>query len=94
MTDTTSGTEPDGLASTLWAVHVQGPDSLIAQPDKATAEQRADEWTRMAAQVRERAIAEGMDLPNLVCVAAPWPYDPASHAEELAEHGGNPDDIC
>lgn len=74
----------------LWCVHVQGPDSLIAQPDEVTARRRADEWNAAIQSIVSKNTYE----PAVRCVATQWPYTAAQHAEDLAEHGGEPDDIC
>jgi hypothetical protein len=47
----------------------------IPQPDEATARDRAAKW--------------GAGSPIAFDVA-PWPFDPARHAFELAQHGGLP----
>ncbi len=78
--------------ATLWCIHVQGPDSLIAQPDRETADKRAAEW-----QAGFDALMARDPSPNdpvLKAAVIEWPGAADSHAEDLAEHGGNPEDIC
>ena len=76
----------------LWCVHVLGPDTVIAQPDKQTAEKRAGEWNAGIAKMQARDPSQ-YD-PKLECVVEPWPWTADGHAKELAEHGGKPEDIC
>lgn len=75
----------DSQASTLWCVHIIGPDDVIAFPDKASAEREAalinDAMTRFIA-VRE----PDDNWPTLKAVAAVWPWSPETHAEDLARN--------
>jgi hypothetical protein len=74
-------------------VHVQGPDTLVAQPDRETAERRAAEQNAVIEKIMEAREPSPYD-PMLHCVARPWPYTAKGHAEDLAKHGGNPEDWC
>src|SRR5690606_35641309 len=72
---------------TLWCVHVLGPDTVIPQPDKATAEKHAAKWNaqiaKMFAQIAkmfERRPRTELDS-ILECVVEPWPYDAEGHAK-------------
>lgn len=76
----------------LWCVHVLGPGSVIAQPDYETAIKRAKEWNRQIDEMMSRN-PHPYD-PIIHCNVSPWPYSAEGHAEALAEHGGNPEDIC
>lgn len=76
----------------LWAVHVLGPDTIFAMPDRATAEQRAAEWNDMFKTMLSRDASP--NDPKLEAVVEPYPYAAATHAEALAEHGGNPKELC
>ena len=77
--------------SELWCVHVEGPDSLIPQPDRETAERRAKEWN---SGIALSGVLNHENSPHIHCKAIPWAYTAASHAASLAEHGGQPSDIC
>lgn len=66
---------------TLYAVHIQGPDEIIAAPSERDAKALAD---KMNAWISER-------IKEFYCeaVVIKWPYAPASHAEELAKDWAN-----
>ncbi len=79
----------------LWCVHVLGPDSIIAQPDYPTAVRRAQQWIAVFADIASRTPPEkAIYAPICHCNVIPWNGTPAEHAAELAEHGGEPEDIC
>ncbi len=83
--------------SDLWCVHVWGPDTVIAQPSKEAAELRAKEWSEMFDRIRERFSATSAEAAVAVLMEAhvvPWPHSAELHAKGLAEHGGDPEDIC
>ena len=78
--------------SELWCIHVHGPDSVIAQPDRETALRRAHAWNsvwllKMCADMHPHD-------PVLWAVPAPWPHSAAAHAASLASHGGEPSEVC
>ena len=73
----------------LWCIHVQGPDTLIPQPNESTARQRAEAWN----QSFETLVTQGPYEPRVRCVVEKWPYSFAQHALALEDHGGEPDDI-
>lgn len=83
----------DWTDPTLWCVHVLGPDSLIPQPDYATAVKRAQEWVAMFMEIARSREASPYD-PIMHCNVIEWDGTPEAHAAELAEHGGNPEEIC
>ncbi|HZN71226.1 MAG TPA: hypothetical protein VFC00_06030 [Micromonosporaceae bacterium] len=68
---------------TLWAVHVQGPDDVIAAADRGEAERRAAEINAVAAAVAARPDASPND-PKVYAVVIEWPYVRDEHAEEVA----------
>lgn len=80
------------IVEPLWCVHVRGPDSLIAQPDRETADRRAAEWNERIVTIAAREPHPY--APQITCVVAEWPHDAYSHAADLITHGGQPDDIC
>lgn len=77
----------------LWCVHVLGPDTIIPQPSRAVAEARAELWNGDIEEMMNRKGPSAFD-PVIRCVAEPYPYSAKGHAEGLAEHGGEPEDIC
>ncbi len=80
--------------NTLWCVHVYGPDSVIAQPDQSTAEARAKKWQEAwDAYLAKKGDSSPFD-PKITWVAEAWSGSAKSHAADLAEHGGEPEDHC
>ena len=78
----------------LWCVHVIGPDTLIAQPDLATAESRAKKWQEeWDAYLAKKGDSSPFD-PKITWQVEGWPYTREAHARDLAEHGGEPKDHC
>lgn len=84
--------DPAAFDQALWCVHIHGPDSLIAQPDLETAERRAKEWGAMFRDIM--ANNPSPYDPLLRAVVIRWPGTAETHAEDIAEHGGSPEDIC
>lgn len=83
------------LAKVLWAVHVQGPDSIIAMPDLETAEKRAGEWNAMFADMMAKLPESRRRFaPTMHAEVIPYTGGVRGHAKQIAEHGGNPEDIC
>lgn len=76
----------------LWAVHVQGPDTVIAQPNRECADSRAKHWNAFIEQRMSRDPSP--NDPVMRCEVVEWPHSANGHAEELAKHGGYPEDIC
>jgi hypothetical protein len=71
-------TEPE-----LWAVHVEGPDDVIAAADRAEANTKAAEINQAWEEFRQRPDASEND-PRWRAVVVPWTYGAAEHAEEIA----------
>jgi hypothetical protein len=67
---------------TLYAVHVQGPDDIIAAPGRREAEVLADKLNAFFAEIKQKS---GPAAPIIEAVVIKWPYTPPSHAEALAE---------
>jgi hypothetical protein len=67
---------------TLYAVHVQGPDDIIAAPSKREAEVLADKLNAFFAEITQKS---GPAAPTIEAVVIKWPYAPSAHAEELAK---------
>lgn len=83
--------------SGLWCVWVMGPDSMIAQPSHDVAVERAISWHKRIVDLsshRARTCNEEALCCDILPVPYPWPYDAASHAAGLLDHGGDPEDIC
>jgi hypothetical protein len=66
---------------TLYAVHVQGPDDIIAAPSKREAEVLADKLNAFFAEIKR---GRGENYPTTDAVVITWPYAPSAHATELA----------
>jgi hypothetical protein len=75
---------PVGPEPILWAIHVQGPDDVIAVADRDEAQQHADGINRRYAEhTRDPEFDPGV-YPRIRAVVIEWPYDRAAHAEDLA----------
>lgn len=64
---------------TLYAVHVQGPDDIVAAPSKREAEVLAE---KLMAVHLELLVGRENFVSMEVIV---WPYTAASHAKQLAD---------
>lgn len=62
----------------LWAVHVVGPNDLIAMPSHEVAVSEA-----AAMNVAFAMLPKGEYAPQVRAVVEPWPYSAAAHADEL-----------
>ena len=67
---------------TLYAVHVQGPDDIIAAPSKRESEVLADKLNVFFAEIKKE---RGENYPTIDAVVIAWPGSAASHARQLAE---------
>lgn len=67
---------------TLYAVHVQGPDDIIAAPSKREAEVLADKLNAFFAEIAQKS---GPAAPTIEAVVTEWPGGAMSHAVALAE---------
>ncbi|MFM0503892.1 hypothetical protein [Paraburkholderia caffeinilytica] len=67
---------------TLYAVHVQGPDDIIAAPSKREAEVLAE---KLNPYFIEMAQKFGPSAPTIEAVVIAWPYEPSKHANELEQ---------
>lgn len=65
---------------TLYAVHVQGPDDIIAAPSKREAEVLAEKLNAFFVSLKS-----GPAAPTIEAVVIAWPYAPSAHADELAK---------
>jgi hypothetical protein len=68
----------------LWAVHVEGPDDVIAAVDRAEADTRAKEINEMYEAFTKRPDADPAVDPRWHASVVEWPYDLADHAEDVA----------
>lgn len=71
------------MTTTLWAVHIEGPDDMRAAPSKDAAEQRAKEIND-GYELWAKRPDVSPNAPRWHAVVAPWPYDEAGHAEDVA----------
>jgi hypothetical protein len=69
----------------LWAVHHQGSDDILAMPSREMAE--ASKAAFDAEDERTRAGERGPYYPLHSAVVVPWPSSPEAHARQLAERG-------
>jgi hypothetical protein len=78
--------DPSGAngAETLWAVHVAGPDDVLAMPDRGTADGWAEQINLVAKQLRARPDASPLD-PQISATVVEWDGTAEEHAEEWAE---------
>lgn len=65
-------------AKQLWALHVEGPDDVLAAPS-------ADEAMRVAVKMQRwwEAQPHHEYNPVLKFSVVPWPHSPESHARDL-----------
>ena len=67
---------------TLYAVHVQGPDDIIAAPSKREAEVLADKLNAYFAEIKQKS---GPAAPTIEAVVITYPHTAELHAEQLAD---------
>lgn len=68
-----------------WCVHVPGPDDLYAAASHEAAQAHADALNAMIRRYIETNTTTENDPSEIAmtAVVVPWPYDAASHAEDL-----------
>jgi hypothetical protein len=71
---------------TLWAVHVQGPDDIIATSDKAEAEKYAAGLNDWYEQRSKEPDFDPKTFPRVHAEVIEWPYAQAAHAESIARN--------
>lgn len=81
------------MANELWAVSIEGPDSLFAMPSREVADERAAKWNAMI-DASYRRVPADIDEMRAQAVVIPWPSSAESHASSLAHYGDDPEDIC
>lgn len=67
---------------TLYAVHIQGPDDIIATPGKREAEVLAEKLNTYFAEISQKS---GPAAPTIEAVVIKWPLDAGWHADDLAK---------
>jgi hypothetical protein len=67
---------------TLYAVHVQGLDDIIAAPGKREAEVLAEKLNEFFAEIKQNS---GPAAPTIEAVVITWPGGALSHVVALAE---------
>jgi hypothetical protein len=68
---------------TLYAVHVQGPDDIIAAPNERDAQLLADKLTAHFAEIKKE---RGDNYPSVLAEVVVWPSsDAKGHAKQLVE---------
>ena len=76
----------DGTAhvkEALWAIHVEGPDDVVAMPDEATARRHAKAINELYERFARRPDASPVDGRWDASVIE-WPFHAHEHAGELA----------
>lgn len=66
----------------LWAVHVQGPDDMIAMTSRATAEQHAAEINTL---YEAQSLGREGALPRMSAIVVPSPWPALEHWRHCAE---------
>lgn len=69
----------------LWAVHVEGPDDILAMPSKADAEKYANHLNAAYEQFTRRPDHDSELDPRWHGVVIPWDGTTAEHDAYLAE---------
>ncbi|MBN3757162.1 hypothetical protein G3N95_29765 [Paraburkholderia sp. Tr-20389] len=67
---------------TLYAVHIQGPDDIIAAPGEREAQTLAKKLNAFFMETLKQSTPA---TPMIEAVVIKWPYAPTAHAEELAK---------
>lgn len=68
----------------LWAVHVQGPDDIIATVDRAEADQHAEAINAWYERQTMRPDFDPETFPRVHAEVIEWPYSRTGHAEDVA----------
>jgi hypothetical protein len=68
---------------TLYAVHIQGPDEIIAAPGKREAKALADKWNPYFVEMAQKF---GPAAPIIEAVVIKWPYEPVEHENDLEQN--------
>lgn len=71
----------------LWAVHVLGPDDILAMPDRETAETVAAQINGVAQDFASRPSASDLD-PHVSAEVVEWPWDFQAHGEAVTDADG------
>lgn len=79
--------------ATLWMLHIQGPDDVVAAPSKAQAEKVAAAfnayWSEWLGKKRAASVAEGRNpdhWPTINAVVVEWDSTAKAHAKSLAQY--------
>lgn len=65
-------------STTLWAIHIEGPDDIIAAPSMEAAEREAALLSQQFA-----SIPKSENAPAVRAVVTVWPYLAEGHAQSL-----------
>jgi len=72
------------MPTELWAVHIEGPDDIIACADRAEADQRTkeinDAWETLSRRPDANPELDG----RFHAVVIPWEWSALEHTEEVA----------
>lgn len=79
--------------STLWMVHIQGPDDIVAAPSKEEADKVAAAfnayWSAYLDKQRAQSVAEGRNpdhWPTVTAAVVEWDSTPKQHASNLKRY--------
>ncbi len=75
--------DPAPAPKKLWAVHIEGPDDIIAAADAAEAHTKATEINQAWEIFSRRPDASEND-PRWHAVVVPWPWSAREHTSEVA----------
>jgi hypothetical protein len=85
MTDTHEAPLPDmPELPTLWAVHVQGPDDIIATVDRVEAERHTAAINDWYKRQTKRPDFDPETFPRVRAEVIEWPHSRNGHAEDVA----------
>lgn len=73
----------------LWAVHVQGPDDILAEVSRESADRNAEAVNGWYAGQRGRPDYDPRTFPRVHAEVIPWPYSREAHAEALASQAAD-----
>lgn len=71
------------MSTELWALHIEGPDDILAAPSKEAAEERARQLNEIWAKAEAAQPSENWPVMNAVVV--PWTGSAENHARDLAD---------
>lgn len=74
------------MSDTLWCIHVDGPDDVIAAPSYTEAARRCLEINAEIVKYFGPELATDENMPWIFARPDTWPWSAESHAESLAKN--------